>query len=154
MKLRIISTPLRLAKRYINGVLHPCRAFHIFRDINIIHNSNLFDITYYRFKYRDVRISACSPIRHYCEIGWKEGRNPSPLFDTNLYLQNNIEVVTSGVNPLVHFIKKGRHEGRKCFPVIDENKKQQSNYTYLKKDKVEQTTYNLYIEFCTCVDTK
>ncbi len=149
LKLRIISTPLRLAKRYINGVLHPCRAFHIFRDINIIHNSNLFDITYYRFKYRDVRISACSPIRHYCEIGWKEGRNPSPLFDTNLYLQNNIEVVTSGVNPLVHFIKKGRHEGRKCFPVIDENKKQQSNYTYLKKDKVEQTTYNLYIEFCT-----
>ena len=84
------------------------------RDIDIIEKSNLFDKDYYLSSYIDVKNSGIDPIKHYCEFGWKEFRNPSMSFDTQFYLDNNLDVKRSGINPLVHYIEYGQTEGRKA----------------------------------------
>jgi len=149
--LRRITAPLRLAKRLIQNVLHPLKAFRLSRDILIIRNSNLFDIGYYLSQYRDIRISACSPIRHYCELGWKERRNPTSSFDTNLYLLNNIDVAASGINPFVHYIKHGRIENSIRKPVLNEEKDLPPHdevISYNKLNGDEAHPFKLFTEFC------
>ena len=110
--LRRIQAPQRLIIRYISNILHPLKSYKLYRDIYTIKSSTCFDIEYYLSNYTDIKIRGCDPIRHYCEYGWKERRNPSSLFDTNFYLNNYHDVIISGVNPFVHYIKYGRNEGR------------------------------------------
>ncbi|CAI9084696.1 class I SAM-dependent methyltransferase [Candidatus Methylacidiphilum fumarolicum] len=75
-----------------------------------------FDKDYYLKNYPEVTHSGKTPFEHYMEIGWKEGKNPSPLFHTSWYLQNNPDVANSGVNPLVHYLEWGIFEGRNPVP--------------------------------------
>ena len=110
--LKWLKAQLQLVKRFISGAIHPFKAYRLSRDIQTIKNSSLFDVDYYLSSYPDVRIGACSPLQHYCEFGWKEGRNPSSLFNTNSYLLNNPDVAALGTNPLVHFVKFGKFEDR------------------------------------------
>ncbi len=112
--LRKMQAPFRLTARYILCLFHPFKSYKLFRDIRIIKSSKLFDIDYYLTNNIDIRIRACDPIRHYCEYGWFEMRNPSPAFNTNYYLLNNSDVSLSGQNPFVHYILFGRAEGRHC----------------------------------------
>ena len=116
--LRRIQAPIRIGKRFMENILHPLRAYRLSRDMRTVKTSQLFDIGYYISKYRDVRISACDPIRHYCKTGWKEGRNPSLLFDTKHYLMSNSDVEKLGINPFVHYIKYGIVEGREINKTI------------------------------------
>lgn len=74
--------------------------------------SKSFDEKYYLEKYPEVARSGLTPLRHYLEIGWKEGKNPSPNFVTSYYLEQYPDVRASGKNPLVHFVTQGRNEGR------------------------------------------
>jgi glycosyltransferase involved in cell wall biosynthesis len=108
-----------MVKRFFTSIIHPLKSFYLARDIHIIRNSKLFDTDYYISQYREVRLSACDPIRHYCLTGWKEGRNPSALFDTNEYLKNNPDVASVDINPFVHYIKFGIYEDR--HPVSENN---------------------------------
>ena len=110
--LKWFKAQLQTYKRYISNAIHPFKAYRLFRDVRTIRNSSLFDVGYYLSSYPDVRLCACSPLRHYCEFGWKEGRNPSPLFNTNDYLMNNPDVAELGTNPLVHYVKFGKFEDR------------------------------------------
>jgi hypothetical protein len=55
-------------------------------------------------------------LRHYCEFGWKEGRQPNFYFDSHWYTATNPEVAELGVNPLAHYLLVGEPEGRR--PVI------------------------------------
>jgi len=110
--LRRLKAPLRLGKRFIEGAIHPLRTYRLSKDVRMLRENVFFDINYYLSTYRDVRISTCDPIRHYCECGWKEGRNPSALFNTNDYLRNHPDVAESGINPVIHYIKYGKMEGR------------------------------------------
>lgn len=80
-------------------------------DIEIVTQS--FDGDYYRSHYQDIARAKCDPVRHYCEHGWREGRNPSAHFDTRFYLEENADVERAGVNPFVHYLQRGRAEGRK-----------------------------------------
>ena len=116
--IRRISAPFRLAKRLFISICHPLRANRLARDVRIIRRSGLFDTAFYLSNYRDIRLNTCNPIRHYCQFGWREGRNPSPEFDTSYYLRSNLDVADSGVNPLVHYFKYGIKEGR--FPRDEE----------------------------------
>lgn len=53
---------------------------------------------------------------HYLNIGWREGRDPSPYFSTAWYLKTYSDVRAGDVCPLVHFLKHGAKEGRSTSP--------------------------------------
>lgn len=75
-----------------------------------------FDHGYYLSRYPDIALARVDPVRHYCAIGWREGRDPSAAFDTRYYLRENPDVAAAGINPFVHYIEGGRQEGRKPMP--------------------------------------
>src|ERR1043165_1561136 len=67
----------------------------------------LFDLPFYLKSYPDVRDAGIDPMTHYVEIGWKEGRDPSPSFHTVAYLDANPEVARAGVCPLIDYATSG-----------------------------------------------
>jgi len=71
-----------------------------------------FDVLFYRHKSPNTDFNN-SELAHFCEIGFKESKNPSPLFDVNYYLQNNPDVKAAGLNPFFHYLISGLIEGRK-----------------------------------------
>ncbi len=77
-----------------------------------IHNSGLFDESWYLEQYEDVAEAGLDAIEHYLKTGAYEGRNPSDHFDTTWYLSHYRDVTESGLNPLVHYIRFGRQEER------------------------------------------
>jgi hypothetical protein len=74
--------------------------------------SSLFDAEWYLRAYPDVAEARRDPLRHYMEVGWREGRDPGPEFGTSSYLKANRDVAAAGVNPLLHFLEFGYEEGR------------------------------------------
>ena len=89
---------------------------HIYvnEDYNIIVSSGIFDVNYYLNEYDDVRNNNADPVLHYCNYGWKEGRNPSRYFNT-VYYQSQLSSFEKRINPLVHYIKYGHKSGvRPC----------------------------------------
>ncbi|KQP87212.1 hypothetical protein ASF60_21070 [Methylobacterium sp. Leaf113] len=71
-----------------------------------------FDEVYYRYWYRDVAQFPGTPLQHYLQHGWKEGRDPSAGFSGDGYLTANPDVKANGFNPLAHFLEFGLAEGR------------------------------------------
>jgi len=104
---RAVSRISGLARR-LSGRVKKQRA----REIDLIKNSSLFDAGWYLRAYPDVAEAGRDPLRHYMEIGWREGRDPGPDFATSSYLKANRDVASAGVNPLLHFIEFGHEEGR------------------------------------------
>lgn len=72
-------------------------------DRELISSSTLFDTAFYLNKYPDIARAGVDPIKHYCEFGYKEGRNPSSNFNTKAYI--SINKLKQNQNPLVHYIK-------------------------------------------------
>ena len=59
-----------------------------------------FDAEYYRTRYADIFSNPqIDPLRHYCSVGWKQGRDPTNWFSTKRYLDSHPEVLAAGVNP-------------------------------------------------------
>ena len=81
-------------------------------QIDTIRASGLFDADYYLAMYPDIQPPPKDPIRHYCERGWREGRNPSAEFDTQGYLDAYADIKDADMNPLWHYVVAGRYEGR------------------------------------------
>lgn len=80
-----------------------------------------FDPTYYRATYPDLAAigtgtSDSALLHHFCQIGWREGRNPSPAFDTLYYAAANPDVTGAGINPFWHYVVAGMAEGRRARP--------------------------------------
>ena len=71
-----------------------------------------FDAAFYLAANADVAAAGVNPLEHYCSLGWREGRRPSPTFDTIWYLATNPDVAASGVDPFRHWLVAGRAEGR------------------------------------------
>ncbi len=86
------------------------------KERRLIIQSGMFSTTYYLIQNPDVSVAKVDPIEHYCEYGWKEGRNPSSYFNTNSYLAMYEDIVASGMNPLLHYIQYGKKEGRLPLP--------------------------------------
>ena len=95
----------------------PSAMVHLIRDILLIAPSGHFSQEYYLEKNPDIAESGVSPLFHFCNYGWKEGRNPSIRFDVRYYLNNNPDVRKSRRNPLTHYILRGRKEGRSALPL-------------------------------------
>lgn len=71
-----------------------------------------FDAEYYLAHNPDIGATHDDPLKHYIEIGWQEGRDPSPDFSTRFYLQANPDVRAHNMNPFWHYLRFGRAEGR------------------------------------------
>ena len=74
----------------------------------IIKKSGLFNTEYYLRTYPDVRKSDLSPLKHFCQFGWRENRNPSAHFRTETYLKDHPKLKDLNINPLIHFIQHSR----------------------------------------------
>lgn len=79
----------------------------------------LFASSYYLDRYPDIAAAGISPVAHYLEHGWREGRDPHPYFANDWYLQQNPDVLRTGINPLVHYLEHGWKEGRRPNPAFD-----------------------------------
>ncbi len=62
------------------------------------------DKTAYLTRNPDVAESGMEPVRHFCQYGWREGRNPNINFDVTSYLKKQPALVELGFNPFIHFI--------------------------------------------------
>jgi hypothetical protein len=71
-----------------------------------------FDSEYYANEYPDIVSRRPNLLKHFCEYGWREGRNPNAFFDTVTYLLQNKDVARSKINPYSHYLKHGMTEGR------------------------------------------
>ena len=78
--------------------------------IETIRASLLFDGQWYRKQFGFGEYLDAP--RHYLEIGWREGKDPSAFFSNEEYLALYPDVRESGMNPLLHFELYGFAEGR------------------------------------------
>lgn len=78
--------------------------------------SELMDANWYK-KYYLVpqNLKDINPVKHYLEIGWKEGKNPSPQFYSEMYLDANKDVRKLDICPLLHYETIGKYEKRKLY---------------------------------------
>jgi glycosyltransferase involved in cell wall biosynthesis len=81
-------------------------------EVDTIKNSGLFDEPFYRSMYPDLPPSPFDVTRHYCEYGWREGRNPSEDFYTSFYLHTYSDIRDAGINPFWHYVVAGKSELR------------------------------------------
>lgn len=85
-------------------------------EVEAIRKSGLFDESFYRSMYADLHTAPRDAIRHYCEYGWREGRNPSDDFDTSFYLATYSDIRNAGINPFWHYVVAGATEMRHAIP--------------------------------------
>jgi glycosyltransferase involved in cell wall biosynthesis len=88
----------------------------IAEEVRVIREAGRFDGPFYRAPYVDIEPPTADPVRHYCETGWREGRNPSNDFDTRFYLETYSDVRDSGMNPFYHYVLAGAAEQRRARP--------------------------------------
>ena len=74
--------------------------------------SGLFDPEHYEQHSALAGASPARLVRHYLQIGWREGLDPSPEFSTKFYLQHYPDVANANINPLLHFLDFGQTEAR------------------------------------------
>src|SRR5579883_1988363 len=58
-----------------------------------------FDAQFYLQENPDVAEAKLDPLKHFLELGWREGRDPAPWFSTNYYLSANPDVAEANINP-------------------------------------------------------
>ena len=77
-------------------------------DYDIIAESGLFDQGFYLRSNPDVAEALLDPLAHFCDYGWREGRDPTPFFSMRFYViaAASTEKITG--NPFVHYILEGR----------------------------------------------
>ncbi|MBP2547681.1 glycosyltransferase involved in cell wall biosynthesis [Neorhizobium galegae] len=82
------------------------------REIETIRLSGQFDEQFYVCVYPELQLKPEDSIRHYCEHGWRQGRDPSDDFDTQFYLSTYDDIRNAGMNPFLHYVLAGAAEGR------------------------------------------
>jgi len=85
---------------------------YLFRSIQILKNTNLFNLEYYLLKNPILVQYHINPYFHYLYYGGFNGEKPSKDFDSAFYLEHYDDVKHSKMNPLVHYILFGKKEIR------------------------------------------
>jgi hypothetical protein len=88
-------------------------------DYLVLRDQGLFDENYYALHSGDVLSTGADLLRHYCEFGWTEQRQPNFYFDSRWYTATNPEVAQLRVNPLAHYLLVGEPEGRRPIVFFD-----------------------------------
>lgn len=84
----------------------------------------LFDRRWYLEQYPEALEYPKGPFRHYVDVGWKKGYDPSPYFSTDMYIKERPDVLQSGMCPLIHYYRYGKREGSSIYasvPVYEGN---------------------------------
>ncbi len=63
-----------------------------------------FDTEFYRKNHEDLPERDEDLAKHYCQVGWRLGYDPTPEFSTKRYLDENPRLRTGLMNPFVHFV--------------------------------------------------
>ena len=88
-------------------------------EISVEAVSDAFDSDYYRRRYGDIRHDTpTDEFAHYCQIGWREGRDPNDWFSTRLYLLAHLDVAIDRINPLIHYVLRGKRNNYTIFPPL------------------------------------
>jgi CDP-glycerol glycerophosphotransferase (TagB/SpsB family) len=85
-------------------------------DIALLGSSGSFNVAYYLQNNPDVAGTGMDPLRHFCQYGWKELRNPNPDFDVWWYWAAYMDPAEDGMNPLVHHTLFGTSSGSEGRP--------------------------------------
>lgn len=85
-------------------------------DYEVVEHCGLLDPNFYLINGSDVHEAKVDPIKHFCDFGWREQRNPNVYFNTKWYLTTNPDVAMREMNPLVHYALVGEIRGRR--PVV------------------------------------
>lgn len=80
-------------------------------DLTVV--SSFFDQDFYLKAYPDVANAGVDPLRHFIDIGFKEGRRPNPYFDPFWYLDQYSDIRKGGMQPLAHYASFGDIEDRR-----------------------------------------
>jgi len=100
------------------GGMQPAVQSALDAEVSAIRQSGLFDESYYLSVNPDLDLRPEDAIRHYCERGWREGRNPSDDFDTQYYLATYSDIRAGGINPFWHYVIAGKNEARHAAPAV------------------------------------
>ncbi len=73
------------------------------------------DEEWYFKQYPDAKKSGMSAAKHYVNIGWRKGYNPSKKFNTEFYLNKYKDVAKAHICPLLHYLNSGKNEGRLAY---------------------------------------
>lgn len=74
-------------------------------DQDIATLAPVFDAKFYLRSNPDVARAGLDPLEHFCQTGWREGRNPHPYFDVAKYLRKVTDLPKTGENPFCHYIR-------------------------------------------------
>lgn len=88
------------------------------QELETLRASGLFDEAFYLRRYPDVQRAGRDALEHFCERGWREGRNPDRHFDSAWYAEAYGELI-GDVNPLLDYILAGEELGRRPSPDFD-----------------------------------
>ncbi|ACB23222.1 class I SAM-dependent methyltransferase [Methylobacterium radiotolerans] len=69
----------------------------------IVSQTGLFDESFYKNEYSDVRDSGVNALEHFIQHGVREGRWPNEFFDTIWYISEYMNYDNVGMNPLIHY---------------------------------------------------
>ena len=114
--LRRVAESLRIRRSVVRRIRN--RFLSIDAQVEAIRKSGRFDESFYRsmYFYTERKPAPRDAIRHYCERGWREGRNPSDDFDTRFYLATYSDIRNAGINPFWHYVVAGASEFRHAVP--------------------------------------
>ena len=80
--------------------------------------SNLFDHDFYLAENNDVAEAGNSPLQHYLELGWREGRNPAQFFNESSY-RIRYGLTDDDGPALAHFAENIEDRRFSSHPLID-----------------------------------
>ena len=83
-------------------------------EIRKLEGSALFDAEWYREIVGTAALGGLPPLAHYCLLGWRENRLPSPEFDVKRYVRENPDA--QGSNPALHFLEVGQPARHRIHP--------------------------------------
>lgn len=75
-----------------------------------------FDLDYYVDQCGIDFVDPEEGFKHFSQIGWREGYDPTPEFSTLTYLEKYPDIAAAQVNPYIHFHIHGKNEGRVFSP--------------------------------------
>ncbi len=70
------------------------------------------DLAFYRATSGQDFDSALTAARHYLQIGWEQGLDPTATFSTRAYLSHYPDIADANIAPFLHYLRAGRAEGR------------------------------------------
>jgi hypothetical protein len=88
-------------------------------DERIVEQSGLLDGDWYLAANEDLANSLADPLTHFCNYGWREGRQPNFYFDPTWYRATYPQAAVDAGNPLVHYVLEGEHRGNQPSPHFD-----------------------------------